>query len=146
MTNLLLQPPASAARFSPGAACGGRRSRFADERGQALLETALTLPLILLVAVSIFEFGRAYQTSQVLTNAAREGARVAILPNANPADVQSRVLAYLRSGQLGNVNHATISVNQNATMSIGATTATASIVTCQLPVFIHRAEPRGESR
>ena len=30
----------------------------------------------------IFEFGRAYQTWQVLTNAAREGARVAVLPNA----------------------------------------------------------------
>ena len=133
MTNLLLQRSACAARSSRGAAGGGRRSRFADERGQALLKTAVTLPLILLVAVSIFEFGRAYQTSQVLTNAAREGARVAILPNANPADVQSRVLAYLRGGQLGNVDHATISVNQNATMSIGATTATASIVSVSYP-------------
>ena len=35
-----------------------------------------------MVAVGIFEFGRAYQTWQVLTNAAREGARVAVLPNA----------------------------------------------------------------
>jgi Flp pilus assembly protein TadG len=109
------------------------RSRLASERGQALLETALTLPLVLLVAVSIFEFGRAYQTSQVLTNAAREGARVAVLPNANPADVQARVVAYMRGGQLGNADRATVSVNQTATMSIGATNATASVVTVNYP-------------
>ena len=53
--------------------------RLKSQRGAALLETAITIPLILLVSVSIFEFGRAYQTWQVLTNAAREGARIAIL-------------------------------------------------------------------
>ena len=53
----------------------GRRLR--SERGQALIEMALTLPLLLLICVGIFEFGRAYQTWEVLTNAAREGARVA---------------------------------------------------------------------
>ncbi|PYR71259.1 MAG: hypothetical protein DMF88_00460 [Acidobacteria bacterium] len=51
-----------------------------DERGAALVEMALTLPLMLLVSAGIFEFGRAYQTWQVLTNAAREGARIAVLP------------------------------------------------------------------
>ena len=45
--------------------------RLKGQRGAALLETAITLPIILLVSVSIFEFGRAYQTWQVLTNAAR---------------------------------------------------------------------------
>jgi len=109
-----------------------RRVGLAGERGQALLETALILPLILLVSVSIFEFGRAYQTVQVLTNAAREGARVAILPNATQSDVQSRVTAYLQAGQLANSN-ATVSVNQNVTMSIGATTAAASLVTVNYP-------------
>ena len=38
--------------------------RHKNERGSALLEVALTLPLLLLVAVGIFEFGRAYQTSR----------------------------------------------------------------------------------
>ena len=103
------------------------------ERGQALVEAAVTLPLILLVAVAIFEFGRAYQTTLVLNNAVREGARVAILPNTRPEDVQARVRDYLRSGQLGNVAGATVSVNQNATMSIGASTAGASVVTVSYP-------------
>src|SRR5881275_1079854 len=73
------------------------RRRSASERGTALLETALTLPLLLLVSVSIFEFGRAYQTWQVLTNAAREGARVAVLPSATASEVQSRVTGYLQA-------------------------------------------------
>ena len=75
-------------------------SMVKNERGQALLEAAMTLPLLLLVSVSIFEFGRAYQTWQVLTNAAREGARVAVLPNATVSDAQTRVSAYMTSGQL----------------------------------------------
>jgi Flp pilus assembly protein TadG len=110
-----------------------RRSRQAGERGQALVETAVTLPLILLLSVCIFEFGRAYQTVQVLTNAAREGARVAILPNATVSDAQARVTAYLQAGQLPNANGATVSVNQNVPISIGSTTAAASQVTVNYP-------------
>ena len=74
--------------------------RLKSARGAALLEAALTLPLMLLVSVSIFEFGRAYQTWQILTNAAREGARVAVLPNEAPADVQARVRSYM-VGEIG---------------------------------------------
>ena len=65
----------------------GRVLRGGSERGQSLIETALTLPLLLLVSVSIFEFGRAYQMTQVLTNAAREGARVAVLPGSTSDQV-----------------------------------------------------------
>lgn len=108
--------------------------RVRSARGTSLLETALTLPLLLLVAVGIFEFGRAYQTWQVLTNAAREGARVAVLPNEDPSAVQARVLAYMQSGQLPNAGQATITVNRNATISIGAAqTAAASLVTVNYP-------------
>src|SRR5712692_9627336 len=77
-----------------------RRWGFESERGTALMETALTLPLLLLVSVGIFEFGRAYQTWQILTNAAREGARVAILPNPAPNAVDARVREYLQIGGL----------------------------------------------
>ena len=106
---------------------------LASERGQALLETAVTLPLVLLVSVSIFEFGRAYQTSQVITNAAREGARVAVLPSSTDADVQSRVTAYLQNGHLGNLNTVTVSIDRNTTVAVGASTATTSTVTVNYP-------------
>ena len=110
------------------------RRLLTGERGTALLETALTLPLLLLVSVGIFEFGRAYQTWQVLTNAAREGARLAVLPNAAAGAVDARVRSYLTSGQLANAAGATIAVNPNATVSIGGgATASASLVTVTYP-------------
>jgi len=114
-----------------------RRRRLAvardAESGQALLEVAITLPILLLVAVSIFEFGRAYQTWQVLTNAAREGARVAVLPNATTNDVQTRVNAYLQNGQLDNYQNATVTVDQNSTVVVGPGTASASVVSVAYP-------------
>ena len=115
--------------------CCRRVRRLArNERGQAILETALILPLLLLVSVSIFEFGRAYQTEQVLTNAAREGARLAVIPGSTVASVQARVLNYMTSGALANAGTAGIAVNQASTVTIGAgATASASVVTVTYP-------------
>ena len=122
-------------RTNPGAraSLSAADHRWAGERGQALLETAVVLPIILLVSVSIFEFGRAYQTVQVLTNAAREGARVAVLPESTVEDVQARVSTYLEHGQLGNYASATVAVDQNVTIEMGATTASGSVVTVNYP-------------
>jgi Flp pilus assembly protein TadG len=50
--------------------------RFMSEKrkkGQALVEFALTLPLLLLLVFGVLDFGRAFKTKIVLTNAAREG-------------------------------------------------------------------------
>ena len=48
-------------------------------RGQALVEFALVLPLLLLLLVGLVEFGRAWNLHQVVTDASREGARHAVL-------------------------------------------------------------------
>jgi Flp pilus assembly protein TadG len=47
--------------------------------GSVLIEAALTLPFLILLIMGIFEFGRILMIQQALTNAAREGARVAAL-------------------------------------------------------------------
>lgn len=61
-----------------------RRAAKHGESGQALAEIAIALPLLLLMLIGIWEFARAYQIQQVVVNAAREGARVAVLPGADP--------------------------------------------------------------
>jgi Flp pilus assembly protein TadG len=103
--------------------------RIRSERGVALIETALTLPLLLLVTIGAVEFGRAYQTWQVLTNAAREGARIAVLPGVTDAAVQARVTAYMVAGQLTNAGGATITVTRNTAIGTG----TASTVLLEYP-------------
>ena len=55
-----------------------------------MVEFALILPLLLLVLGGIIDFGRAYQQQIMLTNAAREGARMAAL-GYSAAQVQARV-------------------------------------------------------
>jgi Flp pilus assembly protein TadG len=84
--------------------------RFRSQKGAALLEAAITLPLILLVCVGIFEFGRAYQTWQVLTNAAREGARAAVISGTTDTDVTGRVRNYMQGGALPNYATATVTI------------------------------------
>jgi Flp pilus assembly protein TadG len=103
--------------------------RLRNERGAALLETAITLPLVLLVTVSIFEFGRAYQTWQVLTNAAREGARIAVIAGTTDIQVTDAVRTYMKNGQLPSHGAATVSVSR--TVPFGATTA--STITVSYP-------------
>jgi TadE-like protein len=70
-------------------------SRLSDETGSVLIEFALVLPMLLLIVVGIFDFGFAFQKYEVLTNAAREGARMAVLTGYSTPDVKNRVAAYL---------------------------------------------------
>jgi Flp pilus assembly protein TadG len=70
------------------------------ERGAALLESAITIPIILLVSVAIFDFGRAYQTWQVLTNAAREGARRSVITANSEEQIRTTVSNYVATGGL----------------------------------------------
>ncbi|HKC58027.1 MAG TPA: TadE/TadG family type IV pilus assembly protein [Vicinamibacterales bacterium] len=104
-----------------------------DTRGAALLEMALTLPMMLLIASGIFEFGRAYQTWQIITNAAREGARIAVLPGTTDSMVTDRVKTYMSDGQLSDSAAATVAIQRNATIAMGAGTATASRITISYP-------------
>jgi Flp pilus assembly protein TadG len=96
-------------------------NRIRNQRGAALLETAITIPLVLLVTVSIFEFGRAYQTWQVLTNAAREGARIAIIAGTTDTAVDNAVRTYMQNGQLP--AHASATVTIQRTVPFGSNTA-----------------------
>ena len=92
------------------------------ERGAALVEAAITVPIILLISVGIFEFGRAYQTWQVLTNAAREGARLAVINGSTDADVTTRVRNYMTAGQLSNAATAGVTINRAVALT-GSDTA-----------------------
>jgi len=49
-------------------------------RGQSLVEFALVIPMLLLLMVGIMEFSRAWMAKNILTGAAREAARIAVVP------------------------------------------------------------------
>jgi hypothetical protein len=74
--------------------------RWRSEEGAQLIEFALVLPILLLVMLGIAEFGFMFQRYEVVTNAAREGARLAVLPGYGTADVEARVAGYVSSGRV----------------------------------------------
>jgi Flp pilus assembly protein TadG len=58
-------------------------------RGQSLAEFALVLPLILLMFMGIVDLGRAVLAYNTLSNAARDGARVAIVDQTVNAGIEA---------------------------------------------------------
>jgi Flp pilus assembly protein TadG len=73
------------------------------QRGQALIEMALVVVLFVTLTMGVIEFGRAWMVSNMITHAARDGARAAaVTPTANrgvggtlsnTAAIQANVLA-----------------------------------------------------
>lgn len=61
------------------------RRRARTGRGQAMVEFALVLPIFVLLLVALFDLGRAVFAYNTLTNAAREGARMAIVNQYKPS-------------------------------------------------------------
>lgn len=67
-----------------------------SETGQAMVEFALVAPLLMMMVIGVFEFGRAWNVYQVLTEAARAGARAAVVADAGVT--QDSVVATIRQG------------------------------------------------
>ncbi len=68
--------------------------RMNKRRGQAMVEFALVLPLLLALLVGIVDIGYLYNHQLTLTNASREGARMGTLGH-DEAEVLDDVKAYL---------------------------------------------------
>lgn len=67
------------------------RSPASRCRGQSLVEFALVLPLLLVVLFGILDFGRVIYAYNAISNAARTGARVAIVDqNASVIEATAR--------------------------------------------------------
>jgi Flp pilus assembly protein TadG len=86
------------------------------ERGAALVELAMVLPLLLVVIAGIVDFGFAFQRYEVITNAAREGARLGSLSGYDAAFVQERVRQYVK--QALNLTDPTLDVVMPAANSV----------------------------
>lgn len=85
-------------------------------RGASAVEFAIVAPIFFLVVLGIVEFGRMVMVQQVITNAAREGARISVLDSATAGRVTARVNDYLKAASLPN---ATVVIDPSAPASAG---------------------------
>ena len=122
-----------------------------DARGSQIVELAVTLPLLVVFAVGIFDFGNAFGVKLKVANAAREGARIASLqpssdlsniPNSGcqaPASicaVRDAVSHYLKAAKLSDCGLSTA----NSPGNTGLTWTFTSSGTCggTLTLIINR--------
>ena len=60
-------------------------------RGVAAVEFAIIAPVFFLLILGMIEIGRGVMVQQIITNASREGARLAVLPETTATEVTDRV-------------------------------------------------------
>jgi Flp pilus assembly protein TadG len=90
------------------------RAAVRGDRAQALVETALVLPLLLLLIVGLFDVGRAVWLSNTLATAVREGSRYGVVHGAlsgaptgpgsatyTPPDTDTAITAHVRGYATG---------------------------------------------
>lgn len=71
-----------------------------DERGGAIVETAIILPVLILLVVGIAELGIAWHRYHIITDAAREGARRGAVVASTQAEVTNAVNNHLTQNGL----------------------------------------------
>ncbi|MBM3673586.1 MAG: pilus assembly protein [Actinobacteria bacterium] len=69
--------------------------RARGDQGAAAIEFALVLPVLILLVFGIASFGIGYNRKQGLQAAAREGARLAALPQSTSTNIRAKVNAAL---------------------------------------------------
>ena len=79
-----------------------------NQKGQSLVEFALLLPVFILILFGVMEFGRLWEMTNMLTSAAREGARVAAVTTP---DITKTTNAAQNILSAGNIQNATITVS-----------------------------------
>ena len=94
--------------------------RLRGEEAAQLVEFALVLPMLLLIVLGIAEFGFIFQRYEVVTNAAREGARMAVLPGYTNADVDARVRTYMTQGRVPTTGANPSVVITSVSIAVGA--------------------------
>jgi hypothetical protein len=88
------------------------KGRFYKTKGQSLVEFAIALPLLVLIMIGVLDLGRAFFGLITVTNAAREGARVAMsFPNDGPRITDAVRLETQNSGFNGLIDPALLSIN-----------------------------------
>ena len=86
-------------------------------RGAVTVEMALVLPIFTMLVFGIIEFGRGFMIMQLVTNAAREGCRRAIIDGSTNSDVTSYVQNFMLTS--GNVATASTTVTITVTPYTG---------------------------
>ena len=97
------------------------KKRPRSESGEALLEIALVLPILLLLSLGMLDFGRAFFAKNIVDTAAREAARVAAVSDVDIALAEARGNYILSQGNLTGANTVVAPMAPDKTVTATAT-------------------------
>lgn len=107
-----------------------------EDKGAEIVEFAVAVPVLVMLLIGIIWFGRAYNTTQTLTRAAREGARFATAPtcitcgNQFPTETEVRTVvdSALVASALDPGQVAGFSMQRGVVLNPGTTPQTVGVV------------------
>jgi Flp pilus assembly protein TadG len=112
-----------------------RKTRF-NERGATLLEFAIAASVFFMAMFAVLEFGRVLWVHNALTDAARRGARYAVLHNNLSRDEVKNVVVYGDPAGgteplVENLSTTNVNVTYSSDYTVSSGTATVSITSYQ---------------
>jgi len=116
-----------------------KRVSWREQRGTAVVEAALTMLGFLALLLGIFEAGRLLNIQQVLTDASREGAKLAVLPLSGTStlptvgEIETEVQKFL---QAANIGSATTVVERPVSIVTGNVSTTFTRVRVSVPYTV----------
>jgi len=116
-----------------------KRASWREQGGTAVVEAAITVLGFLVVVLAIFEAGRLLNVQQALTDASREGARLAIAPLSGTStlptvgEIENEVQRFL---QAANIGTATTVVERPVSIVTGSVSTTFTRVRVSLPYTV----------
>jgi len=96
-------------------------------RGNAVLEAALVVPILLYLAFGTVEFGYFYYVKNNVQGAAREGVRAAIPPGATNTDVTTAVASQMTAAGLQASGYTVTTTPSNISGLAPGTTVTVNV-------------------
>ncbi len=115
-------------------------SKAKEQHGAEMVETAIVLPLLLMLLFGILGFARAYNVYQTMTRAAREGARFAVAPpcamcgGSNPNPTDAEILTVVNAA----LTASSLDPTQVTPNPTPVTACSGSAPTCSTPICIRR--------
>jgi Flp pilus assembly protein TadG len=97
-----------------------------DEGGQAVVEFALVLPLLLALMTAIFSFGMTFKNYLTLVDAVRSGARVAAVSRTASDPAAAAKTAVVNAGTDLGLTTTAVTVNPTSWTTGGSVTVAAS--------------------
>ena len=107
-------------------------------RGVSTVEAALVFPVLLLLTFGVIHYGWLFLKAQQITNAARHGARVAILPYADEDQVAAAIALLMADAGISGYDDPNIMGISNApgeSVTVSLSVDTANVALMDIPLL-----------